>query len=265
METPKTQLSSLEPLRSKHTQILAVAQWAHIVIIIGLGLYISSPNLTQALALSAAIALAGSVSLAMTGPDLSTRCVIAVGYCMQAATLTYLTSGHPWQIDMHMYFFAALAMSVAMFDVRATFAAAAAIALHHLILNFVAPAFVFPAGADLPRVFLHAVIVIAETGVLLYIIAQFNRVMNEAEAKSAEVNAAHARIAEEANIDVDAMDQLGQALSNFAGGDLTVRLRRWISRKISATAQRFQRIHRATGTRVVRSHSARRWYFQFGG
>ena len=224
METPKNSLSSIDTLRAQHTHILALAQWAHIVLIVALGFYFSSPNIAPALGLSAAIALAGSASLAMSGPVLSTRCVIAAGYCMQAATLTYLTSGHPWQVDMHMYFYAALAMSVAMFDVRATFAAAAATALHHLVLNFAAPALVFPGGADLPRVVLHALIVVAETGVLLYLISRFIGIMNDADSKTAEVNDARAQFAAEASIDIDAMDRLGKALSDFASGDLTVRL-----------------------------------------
>ena len=224
METPKASLSALEVLRARHTQILALMQWGHLVIVLGLGFYISSPHLMQAAGLSAAIALAGSASLAMSGPNVSTRCVIAVGYCMQAATLTFLASGHHWQIDMHMYFFAALAISVAMFDIRATLAAAAATAVHHLVLNFVAPALVFPGGADFPRVVLHAVIVVAETGVLFYLISEFSRVMNDAENKSAEVEAAHEQIAADAMINSAAMDRLGDALSSLASGDLTIRL-----------------------------------------
>ena len=224
MHTPEVQLFSLEALRSKHTKILVFAQWAHVPLIAVLGLYMDAANLIQALALSAAIAMGGSVSFATSGASLATRCVVAVGFCMQAATLTFLASGHPWQIDMHMYFFAALAMSVAMFDVRATFAAAGATALHHLILNFVAPVLVFPSGADLARVILHAVIVIAETGMLLYLISQFNKVMTDAETKTNEVVKARETIMVDAEIHATAMERLDNALAALASGDLTIRL-----------------------------------------
>ena len=56
-------------------------------------------------------------------------------------------SGHAWQIDIHMYFFAALALLVAYCDYRPILIGTAAVALHHLVLNFVLPAAVFPGEA----------------------------------------------------------------------------------------------------------------------
>ena len=53
-------------------------------------------------------------------------------------------SGHPWQIDLHMYFFATLACLVAYCDWRPIIAGTLAVALHHLILNFIVPAAIFP-------------------------------------------------------------------------------------------------------------------------
>jgi len=62
-----------------------------------------------------------------------------------------------------MVFFAYLAIAAAMLDEIAIIIAAGAIAIHHLVLVFVAPALVFVGAADLDRVVLHAVIVIVQT------------------------------------------------------------------------------------------------------
>ncbi len=69
---------------------------------------------------------------------------------------------------MHMVFFAYLAISAAWTDEGSILIAAGVIAIHHLVLNFIAPALVFAGGADLPRVILHAVVVIAQTISLTY-------------------------------------------------------------------------------------------------
>ena len=73
------------------------------------------------------------------------------------SVFAFQLAGHPWQIDMHMYFFAALACLVAYCDYRPIVAGTAAVALHHLVLNFILPAAVYPGGGDLGRVVLHAV------------------------------------------------------------------------------------------------------------
>src|SRR5277367_6272235 len=83
------------------------------------------------------------------------------------SVFTYQFAGHAWQIDTHMYFFATLACLVAYCDYRPIVAGTAAVALHHLALNFVLPAAIFPGGADFGRVVLHAVILTIEAGVLI--------------------------------------------------------------------------------------------------
>lgn len=91
----------------------------------------------------------------------------AVSIALTPAVLVYMLSGHAWQLDAHMYFFAALAMTIAFKSMRAAFMATVAIALHHLVLNFIMPYAVFPEGANFARVVFHAVIVLVETAVIL--------------------------------------------------------------------------------------------------
>jgi methyl-accepting chemotaxis protein len=132
--------------------------------------------------------------------SLESRLTIAVAFVGMVSLVVQQLDGNAWQIDSHMYFFAALAVLAAFCDWRVLLAAATAIALHHLILNFVLPAAIYPGGADFGRVLLHAVIVILETGALVWLthkltvlFAVSHAALDEAaKAQAAEV-AAHAR------------------------------------------------------------------------
>ena len=86
----------------------------------------------------------------------------------QVSALVACLAGHELQTDMHMAYFAALAVVVIYCDWRAIVGAAATVALHHLILSFVLPDLVFPGSADLGRVVFHAVILVVEAVVLTW-------------------------------------------------------------------------------------------------
>ena len=215
---------ALAPLQRQTTKGLAYALWLHLPIVLGLGLYIGSANLVTSLLLSAGLAGLSTFLVASSPASSATRCFVASSYTMQAAVFVFLCSGHPWQIDMHMYFFAALAISVATFDAKAVLAAAGVTALHHLVLNFVAPAWVFPGGTDLARVLLHATIVIIQSAALLTLIYKLHESVATAAEKSEEVLNAQKSL-EQDNIERQEMvRRLGLALSGLADGNLTTRL-----------------------------------------
>jgi methyl-accepting chemotaxis protein len=112
----------------------------------------------------------------------STRIVTAAGSATQVALLVYVFAGHPFQIDMHMYFFAVLAFSAGWVDERALLANAATVAVHHVLLNFVVPYAVFPeASSDMPRVLVHASVLILQTVVLCWMAVRLRLAFNEAE------------------------------------------------------------------------------------
>lgn len=52
----------------------------------------------------------------------------------QAIAVTSAFAGHPWQVDMHMTFFAALAAIVLLVDVKAIIVATGLIVVHHLLV-----------------------------------------------------------------------------------------------------------------------------------
>ena len=84
----------------------------------------------------------------------------------QPALLLYATRGIEWQIDMHMYFFVALASLTVLCDLRPIIAGALLIAAHHLLLALVAPSWVFAGGGGIPRVLIHALAVVLQAGIL---------------------------------------------------------------------------------------------------
>src|SRR5437764_269440 len=66
--------------------------------------------------LMVAMALAATLSWRAAGNALSTRLIFAVALLGEVSVFTFQFAGHPWQVDTHMYFFAALASLVAYCD-----------------------------------------------------------------------------------------------------------------------------------------------------
>jgi methyl-accepting chemotaxis protein len=152
----------------------------------------------------AAIALLAAVPtiLAVRRPgDEGAQLTVAVSLALAVALIVFQLSGHPWQIDAHMQFFAAFACVAILCNIRALLLYAGVVAVHHLALNVVLPLAVFPGGADLGRVLVHAVVVVIQAAALIWLAASLQRAFaaNAAEASRAEAAAdAARRLAEEA-------------------------------------------------------------------
>ena len=99
------------------------------------------------------------------------RIVAGVSLMALISILVAVFSGQALQVDLHMYYFAALALLVASCDWRVIAASAAAVAVHHVTLNFMLPALIYPGGSNLFRLTLHAVILVLEAGVLIWLAA----------------------------------------------------------------------------------------------
>jgi methyl-accepting chemotaxis protein len=97
------------------------------------------------------------------------RIAMGVTLVVMVSLLLAATAGGAWQTDIHMYYFAALAVLATYCDRNVILAGAAVTAVHHLVLSFVTPALVFYGGSDLGRVFLHAAILVIEAGVLIWL------------------------------------------------------------------------------------------------
>ncbi|GJD52243.1 hypothetical protein OPKNFCMD_5006 [Methylobacterium crusticola] len=158
----------LDAFRRAYARFLIGFLWANVPVA---GLAASGGPVLVAVAASSSLAGAATLSWWRDPTGTWTRAMTSVALVGMAAVLVFALAGHPWQIDLHMYFFACLAVLAGWCDGRVILLAAATTALHHLALNLALPALVFPgaAGGDLARVLLHAAIVAVEAGVLVWI------------------------------------------------------------------------------------------------
>lgn len=152
---------------------------AHIILF-AIGSFAVSGPLIPVIVMQSVLSLAAFTGWKYGDINPAAKDLSAIALALTPAVLVFLLFGHEWQIDAHMYFFAALAMTTGFRSVRAIIFAAGAIALHHIILNFAFPYTLFQDGADFSRVLFHAVIVILETAVLIYVVLNMNKLFDSA-------------------------------------------------------------------------------------
>lgn len=136
--------------------------------------------------------------VALTGAKMQTvhgRIFVALGLVGQAICITAALSGHPWQIDSHMIFFAVLAVCMVMSEPIVILVAAGAIAAHHLGLSLFLPSMVYPSfdlAQNLQRTAVHGVIVVVEAAFLWTALRARNRALANSVSKSKEAQASAA-------------------------------------------------------------------------
>ncbi len=159
--------SGLSRLQRSLDRLFIPGLWLNAPLIAAVATARSGPAIW--LGVTAASLAAAATLLWAKAPDArATRILISIAAVGMVSLLLAAARGSAWQIDVHMYYFAVLAMLAAYCDIWVLLTAAAVVAVHHLTLNFLAPALVFPGGTDVARVLLHAVIVVAETAALAF-------------------------------------------------------------------------------------------------
>ena len=131
------------------------------------------------------------------------------------AVMLFAFRGMAWQVDLHMIFFAALAITAVLCDWRAILAATAVVAVHHLVLGMAIPDWVFGGGSSFVRILLHAVILLAEAGALIFICARVVALLDAIAAKDAAQRATEAAVAAERE---QRMRELERATTALATG-----------------------------------------------
>ncbi len=161
-------MNGLERFQQTIVRILIALAFVHVAV---LGIAAWKLNVEpMAVSLVAAILAGAPALIYLVGrPAKVTFLAIAVALVGQASLLVFTLAGHPWQVEMHFYYFAVLAMLAGLCDATVLLAAAGLIAVHHIALNFLLPSALFPGGSDLGRIAVHAVIVVIETAMLLAI------------------------------------------------------------------------------------------------
>ena len=184
----------IDLLRARTGRLLLWLLWAGVPFSAGLaalsGRGVAETLLATALALVAAAPPTLAARLGAGAPGV--RLSAPVGLMLLVSVQVWLAPDR-LTIDVHMAYFAALAVLAGFVDWRAVIAGATTVAVHHLVLNFAAPALVFgePQG-DLGRVMLHAVILVAEAAVLVWLVGRLDVAARAAETALAEAEGARA-------------------------------------------------------------------------
>ncbi|MHB0952337.1 MAG: methyl-accepting chemotaxis protein [Allorhizobium sp.] len=242
-------MNALNTLRHKASVGIVSLLWVNLLLI-------ALRNLMRVegfdvLSVLASLVIVGSATLNWsrdrTGP--TTRVVTSMAHAATVAILVYAFSGSPLQIDIHMYFFASLAICAVWIDWRAIVGYAALVAVHHVLLFFVMPVAIFPGESDFSRVVLHAVVLILQSGVLVALAHSVVSAFTASEAaveaatsaeRAATAMAEHARQAdrqaeeqrhlreqdkarEEAAVTF-VVGKLGEALTQLAAGNVSYRI-----------------------------------------
>jgi len=162
-------------IRATATKIFVGVIWAHVLLAAGVAL-MGRNSWREPAGIALAIAVVATVCALKMRDGIALRSVIAVCLTFGPILFVYAGRGHlsgiagngDWQVDYHMYFFGVFAMLAAYIDWRVIAVSAALTAGHHLLLDLVLPANVFPEeGID--RVALHALAVVIECSVLFWL------------------------------------------------------------------------------------------------
>lgn len=162
-------MTSLDRLRLQGLQILLLSSWIWTLALGAVGMGLQVEHVGRALLLSVMVNAIPTIQIARKRRDLDVRLSMGVLAAAQPAIGLFLLSGHPWQMDGHMFFVVALAGLALLYDWRPIVLAASIVAAHHLVLNYAAASWVFPQASDLGRILVHAVAVIAQAAVLSYL------------------------------------------------------------------------------------------------
>ncbi|MGU3466339.1 methyl-accepting chemotaxis protein [Methylobacterium sp. C33D] len=226
-------MNHLDAIRQSFGRCLIPILWAHLPAIAGTEALLAG-GLPPLAPIAAAAILAGTATILWLKDPIGagTRIVSGLALIGMAAILLIVFAGHPWQIDMHMYFFACLAVLVGWCDWRVILAATAATAVHHLALDVAMPELVFPArSTELDRVALHAVIVVMEAAILIWICrrtAHSFAALSDSE-RAAQAQLARAGALEQENAEAraaveaarrSATEQLARTFETTVGGIL---------------------------------------------
>lgn len=236
---------TLDELRETASRVLITLLWLHVPLAVIVG-WLRADGILLPTVFMAFVAAVASLSWRLSGNFLSTRLIVGAALVADVAMLLQQLNGLAWQIDLHMYFFASLACLVAYCDYRPIVAATVAIALHHLVLNFILPAAIFPSGTDLLRVVLHAVVLIVEASALVLIAIYLEQLFNTAAARTDEAQAATAAEARANSARITAEAQT-RDLANKSLRDMADSFERQVGQIVEAVAVSAGEMQRMSG------------------
>jgi methyl-accepting chemotaxis protein len=227
----RDQQFSLASLRLAGTGVIVVSAWLMTAGLLGNALIAGGPDAWPVAIIALVCAIVPTWLWRSGDTGTIARIVLGCTVPIYPAAVLALMKGHLWQLDMHMMFFAGVAMLVVLCDWRAILAATLVTAVHHLGFNYFATAYVFNTDGSFARVLMHAVILLIEAGVLMWVSMRlsmlFTAVGDEharATAALANSEAAEAEARRLQSAQADVVSALRSGLSELSELRLTHRI-----------------------------------------
>jgi methyl-accepting chemotaxis protein len=212
---------SLDAFQTTVARVLTALTIVHIPILVLIAWMLDRQIWSNG-AIAALLAAAPIAATLMRRPVKTVAFALAVALVGQTSLLVYDLSGHPWQIEMHFYYFAVLAMLSGFCEWSVLVVAAALIAGHHLSLDALLPQAIYSGGANFTRVLVHAIVVVIETAMLVGIgfairsaFTQAQEAHQEAALAAAELKRVGIEREKEMAATIMRADQMSQLLGRF--------------------------------------------------
>ncbi|NHT76450.1 methyl-accepting chemotaxis protein [Rhizobiaceae bacterium CRRU44] len=183
-------MNSIRTLRLKVSLGIIGLMWLNVVMVSLRAFSIEDPATFWVVAGSAVVAGLATLVWLQDRAGATAAVGVSVANAGLVCLLVYGFRDSNLQSDIHMYFFAVLAICSALLEWRALLAYAAVVAVHHLTLFFTVPMAVFPTNSGFSRVVLHALVLSLETGVLIAIVVMMTRALVRSENALAEAASA---------------------------------------------------------------------------
>ena len=214
----------IESQRVRSDKIMIGLLAVHVPLVLAI-CFLTGKDLYALSGASLVAALVGAGMLLTSSQRLPGRIVIAFALMIQVSLCVAALEGHAWQVDMHMYYFALLAVLVSYIDWRVIIAATAAVAIHHLGVDYFHAAAIYPGGADLGRVIMHAVILIIEAVVLIAFSRSVCALISNLGTTIAEAEKVHSEFRRGQQDVSNMLGVVTEGMARLAAKDLSFRIR----------------------------------------
>lgn len=194
-------MNDVQLFRERFSRFLIAILWVNAAVL-ALGTPSASPlNRPELVLTGVALAVLATMIWRIDRTGWITRQVTSIVTMGQVMLLVYAFAGHSYQSDMHMYFFAMLAVLAGWLDWRIFIPATLAIVVHHLALSLLFPEAVFLNGSQIDRVLLHGLIVLVQSAALSCVVLSLRQSLEISESERDKADAARAS-ADEARRDL---------------------------------------------------------------
>lgn len=175
LHEPAGNLSSLDRLRYHGIKAWALLGWVSLILLLIGNAMMDSGIGLPLFAIGVVLNLAPTVVALQGRHDATARALMGTLAATIPAMLVFLLRGHAWQMDAHMYFFVGMAALVVLADWRPIAVTTVLTALHHILLEWLAPDYVFTGDGNIGRIAFHVVAVGLQFGTLAVLTIQLCR------------------------------------------------------------------------------------------